>query len=105
MKKSERRFRKAKDKVLGKKYELDLVFASSQLMRKLNRKYRRKNKDSNVLAFALSPGVGQIFLNPSYIKKEKGDVFALYIHGLLHLSGYNHGREMEKMEKKLCRGI
>ena len=99
------KFKKAKDKVLGKKYELDLVFTDSKLMRKLNKKYRHKNKDSNVLAFALTPKVGQIFLNTAFIKKEKGDVFALYIHGLLHLSGYNHGREMEKMEKKLCRGI
>ncbi len=99
------KFKKAKIKVLGKKYELDLVFADTKLMKKLNRTYRGKNKDSNVLAFSLTPAVGQIFLNPAFIKKEGGDLFALYLHGLLHLSGYNHGKEMDKMEKNLWRGI
>ena len=99
------RFKKFKEKVLGKRYELDLVFVDSKTMKKLNKTYRHKNKDTNVLAFALSPGVGQIFLNPVFIKKERGRPLALYIHGLLHLKGYNHGRTMDIEEKKLCREI
>ncbi|OGF83034.1 rRNA maturation RNase YbeY [Candidatus Giovannonibacteria bacterium RIFCSPLOWO2_01_FULL_46_13] len=107
------KFKKIKNKVLGKKYELDLILADSKLMRKLNKEYRGKNKDSNVLSFSLSPSVGQIFLNPNFIKKEapkygrdyKTHFSALYIHAILHLKGYNHGREMEKREKILWRGI
>jgi rRNA maturation RNase YbeY len=99
------RFKKAKEKVFGKKYELDLVFTDTKMMKRLNRKYRKKNKDSNVLAFRLSPEVGQIFLNPKYIKKRGEDLFALYVHGLLHLKVYNHGKEMEKREEMLCRAI
>ena len=99
------RFEKAKEKVLGKKYNLDVVYIDSKTMRNLNKKYRHKNKDTNVLAFVLSPTVGQIFLNPAFIKKEKGNIFSLYLHGLLHLAGYSHGKAMDNKEKQLWRAI
>jgi len=99
------RFKKAKERVLGKKYELDVIFIDSKTMRNLNKKYRHKNKDTNVLAFALSTAVGQIFLNPIFIKKEKGNIFSLYLHGLLHLAGYSHGKSMDSEEKKLWHAI
>ena len=98
---------------MGKKFELDLIFADSKQMTELNKKYRNRDKDTNVLSFNLSPDIGQIFINPEFAKKEaptyersyKSHLWALYIHGLLHLKGYNHGKDMEKKEKTLCRGI
>ncbi|OGF67097.1 rRNA maturation RNase YbeY [Candidatus Giovannonibacteria bacterium RIFCSPLOWO2_02_FULL_43_11b] len=94
-------------KLFGGKYNLDLIFATPSIMKKIYK------KNTNVLSFDLSKNQGQIFLEPNLIKKEAGlynrsfrqHVWALYIHGLLHLKGYGHGQRMEIMERKLCRGI
>lgn len=84
------RFKKAKEKILGKRYELDLVFADLKMMRNLNKTYRRKNKVANVLSFALSSKLGQIFINKEFMK-NKEQLWTLYLHGLLHLKGLHHG--------------
>lgn len=101
-----------KDKVLGKKYELSLVFTNKTLSRKLNRIYRGKNKPTNVLSFQISKTSGEIFIDLDTARKEykkfgmnfKEFVKFLYIHGLLHLKGMDHGRKMEEAEKKLLHG-
>ena len=99
-------FQKASDLVLGKKYDLSLVICGDTLTRKLNIKHRSKNKPANVLSFPLSKTSGEMFLNPSRAKKEaaqydrsaKNHLIALYIHGLLHLAGYDHGQKMDTKE-------
>ena len=98
----DKKFGKIKNKVLGKKYELSLVFAKDSLMRRLNRTYRGKDKATNILAFPLSEMSGEIFINPSRAKPFS--VKHLFIHGLLHLKGMKHGDTMERAEKKLLNG-
>ncbi|MEK7162594.1 MAG: rRNA maturation RNAse YbeY [Patescibacteria group bacterium] len=83
-------FKKAKDKILGKKYELDLVFTDSKMMLRLNKTYRHKNETADVLSFSLSPQLGQIFINKKFTKNKK-KLWALYLHGLAHLKGLHHG--------------
>ena len=103
--------KKIKDAVLGKEYELSLVFASSTLSRKLNRIYRGKDKPTNVLAFPLSKTSGEIFIDKTTARKEYKNfgmtfekfVKFLFIHGLLHLKGMQHGDRMEKAETKLLK--
>lgn len=95
-------FKKLKDKILGKRYELDLIFADAKTMRNLNKIYRRKNKTADVLAFGLLPGLGQIFLNRALAGRKK-HFFFLYLHGLLHLKGFKHGSKMERTEKKFMK--
>ena len=100
-------FEQIKDAVLGKHYSLSLVFAGDTRTRKLNRTYRGKDKPANVLSFPLSPDSGEIFINLSRAKKEApqfGDSFPsfvgfLFIHGLLHLKGMEHGSKMESEER------
>jgi len=70
----------------------------------------------NVLAFPApkrfprpdKPGrfLGEVYLNPSYILREGGDIFAMFVHGFLHLLGYDHKVKddrikMEARERKL----
>lgn len=101
--------KKLKDKVLGKKYELSLVFTDSKLSKKLNRIYRGKNKPTNVLAFQLSKNSGEIFIDKVTAKIEAKDfnmtykkfVKYLFIHALLHLKGMAHGAKMNMLELKL----
>ncbi len=87
-----------KDDILGKGYELSLTYIDEGRSLDLNRKYRKKNKPANVLAFALEKNAGEIFLTPSIIKED--ELLYMFIHGLLHLKGLKHGTMMEKEEKK-----
>jgi len=46
--------------------------------------------------------LGEIYLNPDYIKNHKEDIFLMLTHGFLHLLGYGHKEKADriKMEKK-----
>ncbi|MBX4195376.1 rRNA maturation RNase YbeY [Candidatus Parcubacteria bacterium] len=87
-----------KEAILGKDYELSLVFCNNALSRRLNRTYRGKDKPTNVLAFPLGKGSGEVFIN----KEGLGgfSVLELYIHALLHLKGMRHGAKMESEEQR-----
>jgi len=94
--------------ILGKKYSLSLVFVSEKKSKELNFKYRQKNKAANVLSFPLSDESGEIFICIATAKKQADDfernwknfVGFLFIHGCLHLKGYDHSSIMERLEKK-----
>jgi probable rRNA maturation factor len=100
-----------KEKILGKKYELSLVFVGDTRSKKLNQKYRNKSYIPNVLSFPYSDSDGEIFINLKKSKSEskknemseKEYIKFLFIHGCLHLKGMDHGVEMEKAEKKFLK--
>jgi rRNA maturation RNase YbeY len=102
-------FTSLKNTILGRDFELSLVFADSSLSRRLNTIYRGKNKPANVLSFPLSKKSGEIFIDLVIAKKEaqkfdmtfKNFVAYLFIHACLHLKGMKHGDTMEQTEKKL----
>jgi len=105
-----------------------ILLTSSLNMRKLNKKFRNQNKPTDILSF---PSLHAN--NLKLIKQKKfyiGDLAASYeiinfrskksnfvlefdkvwVHGLLHLIGYNHVKnkdyfEMNKMEKKILNSI
>ncbi len=97
-----------KNKILGKRYSLSVAYIGSTKIKELNLRYRKKNKPTNILSFALTKSSGELLLCPAVIKKElkKFDqnlpelMTFLIIHGMLHLKGYEHGEKMEKAEKK-----
>lgn len=86
--------------------------------RHLNKKWRKKNKPANVLAFPLDATVGEIIINPYEAEREAHAgktsythrVAYLFLHGLLHLYGYNHetdsgAKKMEQKERKLMQNV
>ncbi len=93
--------------ILGKKYELSIVFATKKESQDLNNMYRGKNYPTNVLSFPLSKHSGEIVLHLPTAKKEAQNfdmsyedfVGFLFIHGLLHLKGFDHGSTMEQRER------
>lgn len=99
-----------KNAILGKRYALSLVFTGAQVAKRLNTEHRGKTYVPNVLSFPLSSDAGEIFITPTVAKKEarkfnmsvNGYIGFLFIHGLLHLKGLDHGDTMEKAEKKYC---
>lgn len=104
-------YARMKNAVLGKKYELSLVFVGEARARALNVKYRKKSYVPNVLAFPLSKEVGEIFICPTVAVKEARSfgmsarkmTAYLFIHALLHLEGLAHGATMERKEQELLR--
>lgn len=104
-------FAEIKNAILGKKYELSLVFCGNRKSKELNKKYRNKDYTPNVLSFPLDKNSGEIFINPHIAKKEAPNfnkkytnfVGYLFIHGCLHLKGMEHGSTMDKAEEKFCK--
>lgn len=99
------------DKILGKKYNLSLVFVGEKSAQKLNIEHRKKDYIPNILSFPLSDNEGEIFICLNTIKKECKEYDMtpvqyekfLFIHGCIHLKGLDHGPEMEKLENKFIK--
>lgn len=99
---------KIKKHVLGTKYELSVVFVGDARSKTLNKKYRKKNKPTNVLAFPLNKTSGEIVINVPLARRECSrfgtnagkHILYLFIHGCLHLKGYEHGGTMECEEDR-----
>jgi probable rRNA maturation factor len=97
-----------KNDILGKKYSLSIACVDEKTSKKINKKYRGKNKPTNILSFSLRKNMGEIILCPAVIKKEMKNfnrtfpkfLGFLVIHGMLHLKGLEHSSTMEKLEEK-----
>lgn len=101
-------FVSAKDAVLGKSYQLSIAFVAPSQMRRLNTTYRAKSSSTDILSFPLSPTSGEIVFCMKDVRREaplfehtpENFLKFLFIHGLLHLKGMEHGSRMEAQERK-----
>jgi probable rRNA maturation factor len=97
-----------KEAILGKKYELSVAFVGTKRAQKLNVEYRKKTYVPNVLSFPLDETHGEMYLCPEIAYPEakdfnlskEGYIAFLFIHGLLHLKGHDHGDIMESLERR-----
>jgi len=97
-----------KEAVLGKRYNLSLVFIGKTRAGTLNQEYRNKTYNPNVLSFPLTEQSGEIFICPDVAQSEARDYGLsvngysafLFIHGCLHLKGLAHGDTMDTQEQK-----
>ena len=95
-----------KEKILGKKFNLNLIYCGPKRSRELNKTYRDKGYATNILTFPLSDTEGEIYICKSVAKKGYKEfdmnyqkfLTLLVVHGMLHLKGVDHGEEMEKLE-------
>jgi len=117
--------RKAGEKVLKKekiKGDLSVVFACQARMKSINKKYRGKDKATDVLSFGYKTKIqnpklldkellGEIVICPDIVKKNakkfdldyNKELTRALIHGILHILGYDHEKskkEAEEMRKK-----
>jgi len=104
---------------LKKEVELSVVLAGPGTMRKLNHRFRKKNKVTDVLAFPESESflkklktelfkktkaLGEIVICLRYVKKNskrfsttfEKELATVLIHGFLHLLGYEHENSKDK---------
>ena len=97
------------DSIVGNDFDLSLVFIDKKKSRSLNKKWRNKDKSTNILSFPLSKTEGEIFIDLATAKEQAPDfnrlfdnfIAFLFIHGLHHLKGYQHGSTMEDEEVKI----
>ncbi len=102
-----------------------LLLSSDKEIIHLNKKFRKKNQSTDILSFPFHPKfelnkklikereiyIGDIIINLNKIKNKKIlknfkiEFDRLWIHGLLHLLGYDHKKDkdfsrMNRVEKK-----
>jgi len=111
---------------LNKKAYLTLLLSNNKRIKDLNRKCRNKNKHTDILSFPFEQKkknfkeiyLGDIVISFNYMNKPKNltskefkkKTIKIFIHGFLHLLGYDHTKEknykkMLKMEQKVFRSI
>ena len=112
----------------GKNITFTILLTSSLNMKKLNKKFRNQNKSTDVLSFPFLSSnnlkftkqkkfyIGDIATSYEIINsRSKKNNFLLefdkvWVHGLLHLIGYNHVQnkdyfKMNKIEKRILNSI
>ena len=97
-----------------KNHEFSILLTNNKEMKKLNHKFRKKNKTTDVLSFPVKIKnkkkiyVGDIAISFEIIKKRsrKTNFFLefdkIWVHGYLHLIGYDHknNNDFKKMFNK-----
>jgi probable rRNA maturation factor len=108
------RFEQILDQLTTK--SIELVLTNSSSMQELNNQYRNINKPTDVLSFPLEDmlyaPLGSIIVNIDFAKAKalelnhniEEEITLLFIHGLLHLLGFDHETDegqMRSEEEKL----
>ena len=92
----------------GKKIDLSVGLVNPEEIAGLNKKYRKKDKPTDVLSFGkLGDEVAEIIICPEEVKKnaeESGESFKrelsrVLVHGILHLAGYDHEKKESEAKK------
>jgi probable rRNA maturation factor len=111
------RFLACARQVVGLKGTVNVLLTSSAEMKSLNRRFRGKDKPTDVLSFPAEPDAQKQFAGEIAISAEIAsqnaralghspaeEVKILVLHGVLHLHGYDHecdNGQMAKREKQL----
>ena len=111
---------------LNKKAYLTLLLSNNKRIKDLNRKFRKKNKHTDILSFPFEQTkknlkevyLGDIIISFNYMNKPKNlnskefkkKTIKIFIHGFLHLLGYDHIKEkdykkMLNIERKVFSSI
>jgi len=115
-------------------FELNVFLTTNQTVQAYNKKYRKKDKPTDILSFPyypdLKPGeqiipeveddkqLGDIVISLEYVQNQLKDLKisiderlqVLLVHGICHLIGYDHEtddeyKEMQKKEKSLLKHL
>ena len=115
-----------KFKFINKKVYLTLLLSNNQKIKILNKKFRKKNKHTDILSFPFEKKItskkeiylGDIIISFNYMNNPKNldknnfkkKTIKIFIHGFLHLLGYDHNKDknfenMLKEEKKIFKSV
>ena len=115
-----------KYKFLNKKVSFTLLLSNNKKIQNLNKIFRKKNKPTDILSFPSTKKIriskqtylGDIIISYNFINKPKSlntklfkeKVTKIFIHGFLHLLGFNHKKntdyiKMLKEEEQIYNSI
>ena len=115
-----------KYRFIKKNISLTILLSNNKNVKKLNKKFRNKDKSTDVLSFPSEkklnikkfPYIGDIVVSYEFMNKPKAlsalefknKVTKVFIHGFLHLLGYDHiklkdFKEMSIEEEKIFKTI
>ena len=96
---------------LNKEVSLTLLLSNNKGIKKLNKNFRNKNKSTDILSFPLekktsiakSTYIGDIIISYNFMNKPKSQniknfkkkVIKTFIHGYLHLLGFDHIKDKD----------
>ena len=110
----------------NKKIFLTLLLSNNKNIKKLNKKFRKKDKPTDILSFPFQKNpkirnksyLGDIMISYNFIDKPKNQkkflfenrVIKIFIHGFLHLLGFDHNKlkdykKMLKEEQKIYKSV
>ena len=107
-----------KYKFSNKKVTFTLLLSNNKNIKKLNKVFRKKNKTTDILSFPIDKKIkiskntylGDIIISYNYLDKPRSQdlklfkekVIKIFIHGFLHLLGFDHkkNRDYSKMLKE-----
>ena len=100
-----------KYKFTNKKVNFTLLLSNNRQIRKLNKKFRNKDKPTDILSFPVDKKIrikkniylGDIIISYNFINKPKikeirllkYKVAKIFIHGFLHLLGFDHKKNKD----------
>ena len=105
------RFARKAQKCARVQGDIAVLITSRRKVRELNRRFRRKDKPTDVLSFPAATG-GDIAICAEIARQNAGrlghslsdEIKILMLHGMLHLAGYDHeidSGEMAAVEARL----
>ncbi|MCX7846031.1 MAG: rRNA maturation RNase YbeY [Dictyoglomaceae bacterium] len=116
-KKDNDRLKKFLKEILRKKgflpinYDISIVLVDDDKIRELNKRYRNKDKSTDVLSFFLGRDpkgriIGEIYISIPTAERQSqkndksllDELVFLSLHGLLHILGYDHENLVDKEE-------
>lgn len=107
-----RHFASKAQQAVGLRGEVTILITSSDKIRQLNRRYRRKNEPTDVLSFEPWPKqaklAGDVAISAEIAAvnaarlghSTETELKILILHGLLHLAGYDHESDKGEMRAR-----
>jgi len=100
-------------KTILPKYTVCINFVGLKKIRQLNKDFRNKDYSTDILSFNVDDDIAEIYICLPKAK-VKANMFKtdyinylhyLLIHGSIHITGLDHGDEMDTLEKKYCKKL
>jgi len=111
---------------LNKRISFSLLLTNNKKIKKLNKKFKKKDKSTDILSFPFHENfkiskkkyIGDVIISYNFIDKPRSQnlrifekkLIKIFIHGFLHLLGFDHKKntdykKMLKVEEQIYKSV